>query len=77
VDESLWYKSDFIIVRRFENVINYIKRLILRKEISKFAFDFEIRQVTIKKDKNNYNNIIRSQIFAAGFYSNPGFTESD
>jgi hypothetical protein len=33
------------------------------------SVDFETRQVTIKKGKNNNNNIIRSQIFAAGFYS--------
>jgi hypothetical protein len=26
VDDSFWYKSDFIIVRRFENVINYINK---------------------------------------------------
>jgi len=39
------------------------------------SVDFETRQVTIKKGKNN-NNIIRSQIFAAGFYLNTGFTES-
>ena len=32
------------------------------------SVDFETRQVTIKKGKNN-NNIITSQIFAAGFYS--------
>jgi hypothetical protein len=39
------------------------------------SVDFETRQITIKKGKNN-NNIIKSQIFAGGFYSNTGLTES-
>ena len=38
----------------------------LKVNIRILSVDFETRQVTIKKGKNN-NNIIRSQIFAAGF----------
>jgi len=39
------------------------------------SVDFETRQVTIKKGQNN-NNILRSQIFAAGSFLDTGFTES-
>jgi DNA polymerase elongation subunit (family B) len=43
------------------------------ENIKMLSIDFETRQVT---EEDNGNNNIRSQIFAAGFCSNTGFTEA-